>query len=55
MCKWLVQNEQGVSFEIHHLKKDASTPIKSEILTINAKDMRKSGLEFTLPLFLDRI
>jgi FAD/FMN-containing dehydrogenase len=39
-----IQLLKEVSFEIHHLKKDASTPIKSEILTINAKDMRKSGL-----------
>jgi hypothetical protein len=34
-----IQLLKEVSFEIHHLKKDASTPIKSEILTINAKDM----------------
>jgi FAD/FMN-containing dehydrogenase/Fe-S oxidoreductase len=39
-----IQLLKEVSFEIHHLKRDASTPIKSEILTINAKDMRKSGL-----------
>jgi hypothetical protein len=39
-----IQLLKEVSFEIHHLKKDAGTPIKSEILTINAKDMRKSGL-----------
>jgi hypothetical protein len=33
-----------VSFEIHHLKRHASTPIKSEILPIIAKDMRKGDL-----------
>jgi hypothetical protein len=42
MCEWLVQNELCGSNKA--LKKDAGTPIKSEILTINAKDMRKSGL-----------
>ncbi len=39
-----IQLLEEVSFKIHHLKKDASTPTKSETLTIKAKDMRKSGL-----------
>jgi FAD/FMN-containing dehydrogenase/Fe-S oxidoreductase len=39
-----IQLLDQVSFKIHHLKKDAKTLKKTETLTIDTKNMRKSGL-----------
>ncbi|MDC9715537.1 MAG: DUF3683 domain-containing protein, partial [Gammaproteobacteria bacterium] len=39
-----IQLLDKVSFEIHHLKKDGKSSIKSETLTINTETLRKRGL-----------
>ncbi|HBA96067.1 MAG TPA: FAD-linked oxidase, partial [Gammaproteobacteria bacterium] len=39
-----IQLLDEVSFKIHHLKTDGKTLLKTETLTINATNMRKSGL-----------
>ncbi len=39
-----IQLLDKVSFKIHHLKKDAKTLLKTQTLSIDTKNMRKSGL-----------